>query len=487
MAEADARTHATGGMVQSRHLSAAAFDGSGSRSFAPEQVAIFGRRKARPFVTFTLGSGERSYAVHPALWLGGAAIAATLAVGGILSAVYVAFHDQILTYAIYQPIRMEQAYEDRIAALRSEIDRINSRQLIDQDAFETKIDQLMARQGELRGAQTRVLGLLAKAQDQNLKLGPDSSFVGVHADPAAPDPAASSFTSPPAAAEPTDRPQPRPLDGTPLRASWLQQILPSGLSRQSDRSPQRRIADVETELARMKAEDTRSLASVAGLAETHSATIERIVGRLGLRMAEAPGVPLPPKQRPSQATRRPGQPIPAEDGIGGPLEPIVDEGLLMQRAEAALDRLQRLRKSAGFVPLGEPISGPIEVTSPFGERPDPFLGVLAMHTGLDLRAHTGDPVEATAAGIVTKAEREGSYGNLVEIDHGNGLQTRYGHLSGFAVTAGQKVKIGQTVGYVGSTGRSTGSHLHYETRVGGVAVNPESYLAAGNQLRSLLN
>jgi murein DD-endopeptidase MepM/ murein hydrolase activator NlpD len=477
-------------MAQGRHPSAVEFDRSGSRSFAPEQAAIFGRRKARPFVTFTVGSGEHSYAVHPALWLGGAAVAATLALGGIVSAAYVAFHDQILTYAIYQPIRMEQAYEDRIAALRSEIDRINSRQLIDQDAFETKIDQLMARQGELRGAQTRVLGLLAKAQDQNLKLGPDSSFVGVHADPAPTDPATSSFTSPPAVAEPTDRPQPRPLDGTPLRASWLQQILPSGVSvRSSDRSPQRRLADVETELARMKAEETRSLASVAGLAETHSATIERIVGRLGLRMAEVPTttVPLPPKQRPRQASAHPGQPISAEDGIGGPLEPIVDEGLMMQRAEAALDRLQRIRKSAGFVPLGEPISGPIEVTSPFGERPDPFLGVLAMHTGLDLRAHTGDAVEATAAGIVTKAEREGSYGNLVEIDHGNGLQTRYGHLSGFAVTAGQKVKIGQTVGYVGSTGRSTGSHLHYETRVGGVAVNPESYLAAGNQLRSLLN
>lgn len=487
MAEAGARTRATGGLAHGHHPGAAGFDRSGPYAVASDHAAIFGRRKARPFVTFTVGSGERSYAIHPALWLGGATLAAILALGGILSAAYVAFHDQILTYAIYQPIRMEQAYEDRIAALRSEIDRINSRQLIDQDAFESKIDQLMARQGELRGAQTRVLGLLAKAQEQDLKLGPDSSFVGVHTDPATTDPATSSFTLPSAAREPPERPQPRPLDGTPLRASWLQHYLPAGLSRQSDRSPQRRIADVETELAGMKADETRSLASVVGLAETHSATIERIVGRLGLRMADAPPIPLPPKERPPQATMRSAQKGPGTDGIGGPLEPIVDEGLLMQRAEAALERLHHIRKSAGFVPLGEPISGPIEITSPFGERPDPFLGVLAMHTGLDLRAHTGDPVEATAAGIITKAEREGSYGNLVEIDHGNGLQTRYGHLSGFAVTVGQKVKAGQTVGYVGSTGRSTGSHLHYETRVGGVAVNPESYLAAGNQLRSLLN
>ncbi len=177
----------------------------------------------------------------------------------------------------------------------------------------------------------------------------------------------------------------------------------------------------------------------------------------------------------------------ASEGVGGPLEPVADQALLMRRRRgrarppAAYPQECRLRTA------GEPINGPIEVTSPFGVRPDPFLGIPAMHTGLDLRAHYGDPVEATAAGVVTKAERDGGYGNLVEIDHGNGLQTRYGHLSSFAVSVGQRVKVGQVVGYVGSTGRSTGSHLHYETRVGGVAVNPEGYLAAGNQLRTLLN
>lgn len=481
MTRFEARTRVTGGFglpPGADHTVAAPY---AAMPREPDHVA-FGRREQRPFVTFTVGTSEHSYAIDPKLWITGAAVAALLAIGGIGSALYVGFHDRILDYAIYQPLRMEQAYEDRIASLRSEIDRINSRQLIDQDAFETKIDQLLTRQGELRGEQSRVLGLIAKAQDQNLKLGPDSSFVGVHSSTGPADAGTSSFTS----TTPAAKPAPQPIDATPLRSSWLQNVLPSSLRRE-DRSPQRRIAAVESELRRMKVENAQSLTAVAGLAETHSAAIERVVGRLGLRMADAAPQPAAAPPLPKSRAEATADNDPATDGVGGPLEPIADQALLMRRAEAALDRLQRIRKSAGFVPLGEPINGPIEVTSPFGVRPDPFLGIAAMHTGLDLRAHYGDPVEATAAGVVTKAERDGGYGNLVEIDHGNGLQTRYGHLSSFAVSVGQRLKVGQIVGYVGSTGRSTGSHLHYETRVGGVAVNPEGYLAAGNQLRTLLN
>lgn len=480
MTRGEANTRATGGFQTLPAADYAAATPYAAMPREPDHVA-FGRRKQRPFVTFTVGTSEHSYAIDPKLWITGAAVAALLAIGGIGSALYVGFHDRILDYAIYQPLRMEQAYEDRIASLRSEIDRINSRQLIDQDAFETKIDQLLTRQGELRGEQSRVLGLIAKAQDQNLKLGPDSSFVGVHADTGPADPGASSFTSTTPA-----KPTQQPIEATPLRSSWLQNVLPASLRRE-DRSPQRRIAAVESELRRMKVENAQSLTAVAGLAETHSAAIERVVGRLGLRMADAAPLPAAAPPLPKSRAEATGVNDRTTEGVGGPLEPIADQALLMRRAEAALDRLQRIRKSAGFVPLGEPINGPIEVTSPFGVRPDPFLGIPAMHTGLDLRAHYGEPVEATAAGVVTKAERDGGYGNLVEIDHGNGLQTRYGHLSSFAVSVGQRVKVGQVVGYVGSTGRSTGSHLHYETRVGGVAVNPEGYLAAGNQLRTLLN
>jgi murein DD-endopeptidase MepM/ murein hydrolase activator NlpD len=105
-----------------------------------------------------------------------------------------------------------------------------------------------------------------------------------------------------------------------------------------------------------------------------------------------------------------------------------------------------------------------------------------MHTGLDFRGMTGEPIRATAAGKVTQAGWSGGYGKLVEVDHGNGLATRYGHLSEIEVTVGQTIRIGQTVGLLGTTGRSTGPHLHYETRVDGEAVDPQKFLRAGSRL-----
>jgi murein DD-endopeptidase MepM/ murein hydrolase activator NlpD len=138
------------------------------------------------------------------------------------------------------------------------------------------------------------------------------------------------------------------------------------------------------------------------------------------------------------------------------------------------------------VPVRKPVTGEIDMSSPFGVRMDPFLHRPAMHTGLDMRGDVGDPVHATASGRVSMAGREGGYGNLVEIEHGNGLATRYGHLSEIDVKVGQKVRIGEVIGRIGSTGRSTGPHLHYETRVDGDAVDPQKFLRAGVRLGGLL-
>jgi murein DD-endopeptidase MepM/ murein hydrolase activator NlpD len=130
----------------------------------------------------------------------------------------------------------------------------------------------------------------------------------------------------------------------------------------------------------------------------------------------------------------------------------------------------------------KPVPGEIDTTSNFGMRIDPFLNSPAMHTGLDFRGSTGEPIRATAAGKVTQAGWNGGYGKLVEVDHGNGFATRYGHLSDIEVTVGQTIRIGQVVGRLGSTGRSTGPHLHYETRIDGDAVDPQKFLRAGSRL-----
>jgi murein DD-endopeptidase MepM/ murein hydrolase activator NlpD len=121
-----------------------------------------------------------------------------------------------------------------------------------------------------------------------------------------------------------------------------------------------------------------------------------------------------------------------------------------------------------------PVEGP--VTSSFGEREDPFNGEGAFHAGLDISAPSGTAVRATGDGVVDSAALVSGYGREVILDHGHGVRTVYGHLSGMIVISGQRVIRGQIIGYVGQTGRSTGPHLHYEVRINNVPVNPHKYL-----------
>src|SRR5437016_5344268 len=121
-----------------------------------------------------------------------------------------------------------------------------------------------------------------------------------------------------------------------------------------------------------------------------------------------------------------------------------------------------------------PVEG--QVTGSFGERIDPFNGEGAFHSGVDIGGSYGHPVIAPAGGVVTYADFQGGYGKMVMIDHGHGISTRYGHLSGYAVTSGQHVNRGDVIGYVGLSGRSTGPHLHYEVRINDTPVNPYKYL-----------
>ncbi len=173
---------------------------------------------------------------------------------------------------------------------------------------------------------------------------------------------------------------------------------------------------------------------------------------------------------------------------GGPLVPL-DADPKAPAFEQAVARVGRdiswaesLNEAIRFAPLRKPLAGDAAVTSPFGYRADPFLGRPALHTGVDLLEPYGSPIRATGAGHVTHAGYEGGYGDMVEIDHGFGLSTRYGHLSQIAVSEGQAVAEGDVLGRLGSTGRSTGPHLHYEVRVDGEPVDPERFIHAGAEL-----
>ncbi len=152
-----------------------------------------------------------------------------------------------------------------------------------------------------------------------------------------------------------------------------------------------------------------------------------------------------------------------------------------QQLFASWEALEERGEDAGTISatVSVPSIMPLQdarLTSGFGMRTHPVLGGRRKHKGIDLAAPTGTPVYATADGIVDRAEWFSSYGLFIEIDHGAELETRYAHMSRLAVAEGQWVNKGDLIGYVGSTGRSTGPHLHYEVRVSGVAVNPIPYM-----------
>jgi len=155
-----------------------------------------------------------------------------------------------------------------------------------------------------------------------------------------------------------------------------------------------------------------------------------------------------------------------------------DFAMRIQRAARDLSEAQSLTRAASDLPLARPtVNG--QQTSGFGVRFDPFTRRPAYHSGLDFNGGHATPIYSTGPGVVSFTGQRSGYGNVVEIDHGRGLKTRYAHLSGFAVQRGQRVAVGQRIASMGSTGRSTGTHLHYEVWVNGRAQNPGRFLKAG--------
>jgi murein DD-endopeptidase MepM/ murein hydrolase activator NlpD len=143
------------------------------------------------------------------------------------------------------------------------------------------------------------------------------------------------------------------------------------------------------------------------------------------------------------------------------------------------DSWGRINGVTGKSSVAVPSINPVELmrmTSQFGYRTDPFQGRRKNHKGLDIAGPIGTPIYATADGIVGRAQWVRGYGKYIELEHGNAIQTRYGHLSAMNVASGQRVRKGDVIGFMGSTGRSTGSHLHYEVRIAGEPVNPNSFL-----------
>lgn len=379
------------------------------------------------------------------------------------TATYFAFRDDVLTRLVARQAEMQYAYEDRIAELRAQIDRTTSRQLLDQEQFEQKLDQIQRRQMTLE-QRTSALGTL-----------PDNAPTGSVRTPgkgaALADPITTGSVRPTAVSDTVVFVAP------PDREARLESRATAfaGLLKPGQLAKTAGVGSVMTRLQiSLDGVEGRQMAALNSLEESYDSRMRRMRGLftdLGLDLADmeatgphsAVGGPFVPAKLPNNA---------------GPFE------RQLYRINLTRAQIDRLNRTLAVVPYRKPVIGQVEFSSGFGIRSDPFLGRPAMHTGLDFRASSGDPVRATAYGKVITAGWQGGYGRMVEIDHGNTLTTRYGHLSEINVKVGDIVRIGQVIGAVGSTGRSTGPHLHYETRIDGDAVDPQKFLRAGVRLGS---
>ncbi len=388
-------------------------------------------------------------------------VVGTIVVLGLWSAAtatYFAFRDDVLTRLIARQAEMQYAYEDRIAELRAKVDRATSRQLLDQEQFDKKLDQIMRRQTALESRAT-ALGAMPDVTG-SIRATPRGTSDGAPASQGTPKPSPISdtviFVAPP------DR-EARLESRTPIVAG----PPPSQFAKAGGFDNV--LVRLQTSLDQVEKKQMAALTSVEDGMESRVRRMRGVVSDLGLNLANLEAAV------PRAAMGGPFVPVKLSTNSG----PFEKQLYRINVTRAEMDRLNR---TLALVPYRKPVIGEVEFTSGFGVRSDPFLGRPAMHTGLDFRASTGDPVRVTANGKVVNAGWAGGYGRMIEVDHGNGLSTRYGHLSEINVKVGEYVKIGQVIGAVGSTGRSTGPHLHYETRIDGEAVDPQKFLRAGVRL-----
>ena len=412
-------------------------------------AAAMSRHVQRAHGGYTLMHAGRQVRIGPvAFWI----IVGTLvimAIWSVATGTYFAFREDVLTRLIGRQTELQFAYEDRIAELRAQVDRATSRQLLDQEQFEQKLNAVLQRQATLE----QRMATLDLASTGSIR-PPRGALPSETTPKASPISDTVTFSAPPdREARLESREGPASLTRISSRgdAGGLDGIL-GRLSAGLDNIDRKQIAvlnDME-ERADSKARRMRSVLSDLGVNPVRMPTGATVGG---------PFVPLNPAKASASGFDR-----------------------QLYRVNVVRAQISQYLQALVAVPLRKPVIGEVDMSSPFGMRMDPFNGRPAIHTGIDLRGEVGEPVHATAAGRVSLAGREGGYGNMVEIDHGNGLATRYGHLSEIDVKVGQMVRIGETIGHIGSTGRSTGPHLHYETRVNGEAVDPQKFLRAGVRL-----
>ncbi|RUM25528.1 M23 family peptidase [Rhizobium vallis] len=434
------------------------------------QHRVFGKRAQEHILILASGDKVRHMTVRP--WMAALAFCfvGVFSIGYLLATSYLVLRDDLIGATMARQARMQHDYEDRIAALRAQVDRITSRQLLDQQVVEDKVDKLMEQQMALTSRHGKLDNLLDRAESSGLTdkdgaLPAPSSPVQSYA-PDVKDKRAS-LTGGGIEAIEKQLANGAPTDATPDNSTLAYVPAAETVGDRADRI----FSKVTLSLKDVEQDQRNRVEQLTSDAGSAANAIESVLTRFKIPMPETAA-----KQDED------------DSAVGGPyVEPESNDDFnnSLVALDGALTRLEAVRSTAESLPFRNPAIGK-EMTSPFGNRRDPFLGRLALHSGIDFRFSPGEKIRPTAPGKVISAGWTGGYGNMVEVDHGNGVSTRYGHMSEVLVKVGDTVDRNDVIGLAGSTGRSTGTHLHYEVRQDGRAVDPVYFMNAGLKLATYI-
>lgn len=430
------------------------------------EPASFGKRHEPHTVIVSRNGKTRQFTIRPVFFSIAVCSAIMLMVGYFSATAYLVFRDDLISASFANQARIKHEYEDRIAALRTKLDRVTSRQLLDQQAIESRVHELMARQENIGKRSNRMTNLLDKAKNRGLNAQSSTGSIPI---PTL-NPAKSDTDNITTGSIETSNPELQIASNFQLRGNASSLSTSSEVSNPyspqlSSNFTQQLFGEVAEQIGMIDSNQRQEVDQLRIAAASKVAKISSILQSNGVKVPQMPS-----------------------NDVGGPFVPLdhsVPFEAHLEALESTLNHYDSISGLARKMPFANPIPG-AKISSNFGYRKDPFNGRSAMHSGMDFKAPRGTPVRATGDGVIIKAGRKGGYGKVVEIRHKNGLITRYAHLSRMNVKKGEKVNVGQIIGKVGSTGRSTGPHLHYEVRQGKAARNPSKYIQVGFKLRGLL-
>ncbi|MGB3142390.1 MAG: peptidoglycan DD-metalloendopeptidase family protein [Aestuariivirga sp.] len=356
------------------------------------------------------------------------------------ASVNIVFKDQLLELKQQKLFEARLDYENRLSELRASIERVNDRLLLDQQGYLKKVDEVKAEFSSLAAQQ--------KTMENFFKEG--------------------WFPLKESAA-----PEKFQVDGA-LEGTFAQRYASDFRSRLEAVKP---LDEMNASFTGLHKQQLALLKDAQAYSQRKLQTTSVLLSRLGIR----PPVTVNLVKGDAAAM-----------GMGGPFLSVpkrtqreyeIAEGI--ETVHATLEQETKVRQAVADLPLVKPMTQITGISSSFGYRKDPLRLSLAFHGGIDFKGIYAAPVLATSNGQVTWAGPHGPYGNLVEIFHDNGVSTRYGHLKSVNVSLGQKISRGDLVGWMGSTGRSTGPHLHYETRVNGRVIDPQDFWRTQHDLQAL--